>query len=172
MAVYVRILEDMYAENQGDIRKEIRRLTHEVESLEKKLLELDMHLLNKTIEQDSYIRLKNHLNQKHSETLERRNYLRSADENFIDNLRTGMNLLANIDHFYTHADPDQKARIVCSIFPEGVIWDGSSYRTPRQNELLRLMSGNNNVLEGDASEELTGVSRVVPRTGIEPVLQP
>jgi site-specific DNA recombinase len=47
-------------------------------------------------------------------------------------------VLSHLDELYEKTDHDHKKRLVSSIFPEKIVFDGKKCRTPRMNEVLRL----------------------------------
>lgn len=80
-----------------------------------------------------------------------------------------------LDNLYYLADTARKHRIIGSIFPEKLIFDGKAYRTARVNEAIRLIR----TLDKGFGENKNGNdalflhhSREVAGTGIEPVFAP
>lgn len=164
--LFLKILHDVYKQNGAELKREIRSLTSDLNALEKKLLAIDERLVEGAIDADSYVRLKAHYKSDISQKQQLRDMLVRTDENFIDHVREGMNLLANMDIYYDRATPERKARIAGSIFPQGIVFDGESYRTPIVNEVLRVMLSNNINLESGRATELPGISRMVPLTSL------
>ncbi len=52
-------------------------------------------------------------------------------------LNKAIEVIANIGTLYAQADISMKRRIIGSIFPEKVVFDGEIYRTDRINVLVR-----------------------------------
>jgi site-specific DNA recombinase len=80
-------------------------------------------------------------------------------------------ILSHLDELYENAEPDNKKRLVSSIFPEKIIFDGNKSRTPRINEVLRLAL----LTDEDSGKKKTGqkhkkmpLSRQVELAGFEP----
>ena len=65
--------------------------------------------------------------------------LREVKSNLNSSLEKGVGVLANIDKMYERADLHDKKQILGSIFPENLTFDGKKCRTPRINEVLRLI---------------------------------
>ncbi|WP_130858040.1 recombinase family protein [Olivibacter jilunii] len=98
-----------------------------------------------------------------------------------ENLRTIENLLdivivkySNIDIHYKNAGIEEKRRIIGSMYPENLCFDGTGHRTARLNEALSLILLINSKLEdikkGKDSLNLN-LSPKVARRGIEPLFQ-
>ena len=76
--------------------------------------------------------------------------------------------------FYERAEVDAKQKLLSSIFPEKLTFDGEKCRTPRVNEVLRLTLLNDNsenILENNHSSQFLHVSALVVPRGIEPRCQ-
>jgi site-specific DNA recombinase len=79
---------------------------------------------------------------------------------------------AHVNELYENVDLEDKKKLLSSIFPEKLYFDGKKCRTPRMNEVLRLV-----LLTDEASKKKkTGqntskstLSRQVERMGVEPM---
>jgi len=84
--------------------------------------------------------------------------LREVKTNLNSSLEKGVGVLVNLDKMYERADLQGKKQILGSIFPENLIFDGKKCRTPRINEVLRLIllidNKNQNKKSGQISEFL------------------
>jgi len=84
--------------------------------------------------------------------------LREVKTNLNSSLEKGVGILVNLDKMYERADLQGKKQILGSIFPENLIFDGKKCRTPRINEVLRLIllidNKNQNKKSGQISEFL------------------
>ncbi len=98
-----------------------------------------------------------------------------------ENLKTIERLLeevvkkySNIDEHYKNADLEEKRRIIGSMYPENLCFDGTEHRTARLNEALSLILLINRTLnstkKGKDSLNLNLSPNVVHR-GIEPLFQ-
>ena len=80
--------------------------------------------------------------------------------------------LLNTDIIYSEANGTRKRKIISSIYPEKLSFDGMQYRTPPINKAVRFIYGINNELRTIKNRKGYDVShlsgRVAP-TGIEPV---
>lgn len=94
---------------------------------------------------------------------------------FDEYFSSGVSLLDNLTERYERAPAEIKRRIISSIFPENIIFEGENYRTPRINEALTIIANKNNGLQVEANIKpllKDNLSHLVARTGIEPVSPP
>ena len=100
--------------------------------------------------------------------------IKSLRSDIKSSLYKGIGVLSNIGDIYRKAKLNDKIRIISSIFPENLIFDGKKCRTPRINEVLCLIllidnDGQNNksgqiseLLDLSAQVENKGVPSVIP----------
>ena len=63
-------------------------------------------------------------------------HLSTVDSNLDIYIREGLPLLTNLDKCYEEATIEHKQKIIGSIFPNKVVFDGESYRTAQMNEVI------------------------------------
>jgi site-specific DNA recombinase len=84
--------------------------------------------------------------------------LKAVKTNLNQTLEKGVGVLADIDRMYNRADLEGKKQILSSDFPEDLFFYGEKCRTPRINEVLRLIllidSNNHGIKNGQISEYL------------------
>ena len=86
-------------------------------------------------------------------------------------LEYSMSLINNIDKFILDAPVETKIKLISSMFPEKIEFDGEKYRTNSYNKVLDLIFQQTNELRGDKKEKgerFSSFSHSVPRAGIEP----
>lgn len=89
------------------------------------------------------------------------------------NIDSALNSLTNIADRYQNADIADKRAIVGSIYPEKLIFENDYFRTARLNSFANRIF----LIKRELGQKKSGIqnfknfkSRLVPRTGIEPVL--
>ena len=101
--------------------------------------------------------------------------LKADDELRIkDKVEYSVTIVENLPTFFSTASTETKVRILGSIFPEGLEFDGEKYRTNSINSALEFIYQNSNVLYGETETdlpELSGKSAFVARRGIEPLFK-
>lgn len=85
--------------------------------------------------------------------------------------RYSISLINNIDDYIRDAKVEVKCKLIGSMFPEKITFDGKSYRTNSYNSVLDLIYKQTNQLKGDKKEigeRFNSFPDSVPRAGIEP----
>jgi hypothetical protein len=67
------------------------------------------------------------------------NEIKAVKSGLNRSLEKGVGVLSNLSGMYERADLSDKKRILSSIFPENLVFDGEKCRTSRINEVLRLI---------------------------------
>ncbi len=98
----------------------------------------------------------------------------SSDLNIREKLDYSMNIIGNLTEFFRSGDPEVKIKLLGSIFPEKIYFDGKNYRTSRFNHMFSVifhetkhLQNNKKMESPDFSEDSTSVA---PR-GIEPLFK-
>lgn len=82
-----------------------------------------------------------------------------------------ISLISNIDRFILDAPVSLKIKLLGSMFPQKIEFDGKNYRTKSYNKVLDFIYQQTNKLrfgEKESEESFTTFSASVPRAGIEP----
>jgi len=90
-------------------------------------------------------------------------------------LKKALNAVSELGKSYSKADSDTKARLLSSIFPEMIEFDGNKCRTPKINEAVLLCLNADKGFRGNKSGKLhekLEVSRLVEPEGFEPSSKP
>ncbi|WP_090602933.1 recombinase family protein [Parapedobacter koreensis] len=80
----------------------------------------------------------------------------------------------NVQQRYYNAEPHEKRKLVASLYPDFVTFNGEQHRTPRPNEALEVILLINRTLNGIKKGEKSSIldfSPKVARRGIEPLFQ-
>ena len=96
-----------------------------------------------------------------------------ADDVVKEKLTFSINLIANIGNFFRTAAPEVKIRVVGSIFPKNLEFDGKKYRIRQLNNLVHVISHETKRLQGKEiveSSENSEDSTWVPPLGIKDFL--
>ena len=85
--------------------------------------------------------------------------------------RFGLHLLTHIKYYFEIAPINLKHKIIGSIFPEKLIFDGKKYRTTKENLFLSLLSSKQRdfkLLEKRKATPEDGLSNLALPLGLEP----
>lgn len=91
--------------------------------------------------------------------------------NIEPKLNYSINLINNIDSYIKDASVGVKIKLISSMFPEKIEFDGKTYRTNSYNKVLDLIYQKTNKLRGEekkSGESFSTFSASVPRPGVEP----
>ena len=91
--------------------------------------------------------------------------------NIEPKLNYSINLINNIDSYIRNASVGVKIKLISSMFPEKIEFDGKTYRTNSYNKVLDLIYQQTNELRGvekKSGESFSTFSASVPRPGVEP----
>ena len=79
--------------------------------------------------------------------------MKEGIENYNGLVDDSLDIVQNLDNYYLTKDTTSKQRIIGSIFPEKLIFENKSYRTPRINNGVLLLCRNN---KGSAKKKWEG----------------
>ena len=95
----------------------------------------------------------------------------SGDLQVKDKLTYSINLIGNLGEFFKWASPEVKIKLLGSIFPEKIEFDGKNYRTKSYNKMLDIIYQETKQLQGHKkkkSPKKSGDFGLVPGAGLEP----
>ena len=95
----------------------------------------------------------------------------SSELKIKDKLEYSLNIIGNLSEFFRMASVDVKTKLLGSIFPEKIYYDGKNYRTKGFNKMLDLIFQETKQLQGckkEKSSENSEDFNSVPGAGIEP----
>jgi site-specific DNA recombinase len=146
----------------------------EIDRFNTKLSKARNLLFDEKLDADDYREIKDEC-KKNIETLEEElSSLMSEQKNLNikRNLEDALHMLSKLSSVYKEGDIETRRQIIGSIYPEKLLFDGSTYRTPRINVIAQSVLLINNAL-GDkknrTNKSLSYLSGLVARTGVEPV---
>ena len=82
-----------------------------------------------------------------------------------------VNIINNLTNIMRDGSVEMKIKVLGSMFPEKIEFDGIKYRTKSYNKVLDLIYQQTNELRGDEKEKgerQKSFSNSVPRAGVEP----
>ena len=165
------IMQDVFAEKEGDRRQQIERVEAELVEQEKRLLQIDERYVDGDLERDSYLRLKRASEERVRALELRRTELRQTETNSMRYARYGLSLLTDLPRYYEEAALPVKQTLTGLIFPEPLIFERGTYRTPRMNEAVAILSSKHATLQQETEGPATKIgnrSYQAPALGLEP----
>lgn len=169
--LYKRILSDALNGGNKDKAIKIKSLQEQIDQQEERLNNLEDMLADKSIAAADYMKMKGKYETNRSNLLSELNVLKGADKELNQLLATGLKQIQNVSGLYNSFDPHRKLRLLGSIFPEKLVFDGEKCRTREINESLRLCLLFDKGLEKKKTGQLSKylvLSGVVETMGVEP----
>ena len=170
--VYKKMVKLLMMGSDGDRNKQLSKLEKELEQQEQKLRKLQDLYIDGGLSKEDYNSMRNRYSTEKALTEQKLNEIRNIKAGMKKSLERGVGILSNIGRIYKNADLTDKRKIISSIFPENLVFDGEKCRTPRINEVLRLIllidKENPQTKSGQISEFLD-MSAQVENKGVEPL---
>ena len=168
--LYTEILQDLRGEHKQDVQREVEALRKEIEKVKERLTKADELFLEGNLKDDNYNRITENC-EKHIKELQERIILMQSDTKGLkDKIDYSVNIIANLGSFMKNAPAKVKCKLLSSMFPQKIEFDGEKYRTHSYNQILDLIFQETNRLQGygeKESEKSEAVSHSVPRPRIE-----
>ena len=172
LRLYEHILLDLRDNNSRAKRVEIAKIKKEIEEYHKLIECVEDKFIQDKIDDTQYKKMLNRYNGT-IETLENRlNILSDTQNSEIEpKLKYSISLINNMDTFISDAPVETKIKLISSMFPEKIEFDGEKYRTTKYNQVLDLIFKNSNQLREikmGESENSPIEPISVLRAGVEP----
>lgn len=121
-------------------RSDVRQLKTQLEESNRRLAKARGLLLTGDIEADDYRIIKSETEEKINRMEAKLTATASPSINVEPLLDMAISNISQLDTLYEQGTVTQQRKIVGSMFPEKLTFDGFQYRTTRVNEALRLIS--------------------------------
>ena len=171
LALYNEILNEQRLQADKGKKEEINKLKAEVVKLEKRLVQIEDNFLDGDFDKVTFNRMKNRTNDNIATLKEKINTLQGLNKNLLPQLNYSLSLLNNINRVLLEAPAEIKVRLVGSMFPEKIEFDGENYRTASYNKVLDLIYQETKQLQAPKKVKAgfpNGNPASVLRAGVEP----
>ena len=151
----------------------ISKLKQAVSKQNDRILRLQDNLADAFISSDEYRSMITRFSKEIDEAQIELNLLQAHDSSKESLIRKAVQALNNLGTTYRNTSAEGKVKLVGSIFPEMIEFDGNKCRTPKINEAAALCLNVDGRLRGNKKGTLhhkMEVSLLVARRGIEPLL--
>ena len=168
--LYTEVLQDLRGEHKKDVQKEVEALRKEIEKVEALRNGADDRLCEGTLSSEAHTRITERYERQIKELQERIELLQTDTKGLKEKIDYSVNIIANLGLFMKDAPVKVKCKLLSSMFPQKIQFDGEKYRTQSYNQVLDLIFQETNKLRGygeKESEKSEAVSHSVPRPRIE-----
>ena len=169
--LYNEILKDLQSERKGESKKEVAALQNELSTVQKRINSIEDKYLDGDLTKEGYNRMLERYT-KEASTIQQQVEMRENPNrsNIEPKLNYSINLINNIDSYIRNASVGVKIKLISSMFPEKIEFDGKTYRTNSYNKVLDLIYQQTNELRGvekKSGESFSTFSASVPRPAFE-----
>ncbi|MBR0263282.1 MAG: recombinase family protein [Prevotella sp.] len=168
--LYTEVLQDLRGEHKQDVQKEVDKLRKEVEHVEALRNGADDKFCEGTLSSDAHVRITERYERQIQDLQGRIELLQADTKQLKEKIDYSVNIIANLRNFMIDAPVKVKCKVLSSMFPQKIEFDGEKYRTHDYNKVLDLIFQETNKLRGygeKESEKSEAVSHSVPRPRIE-----
>ena len=170
--LYNEILKDLQNERKGESKKEVLSLQNELSAIQKRINSIEDKYSDGDLTKEQYNKMLERYTKEVS-AMQQQIEMRATPNrgNIEPKLNYSINLINNIDSCMRDASAGVKTKLISSMFPEKIEFDGKTYRTNSYNKVLDLIYQQTNKLRGvekKNGESISTFSASVPRPGVEP----
>ena len=168
--LYTEVLQDLRGEHKQDIQREIEALRKEIQRVETLRNNADDKFCEGSLSDEAYTRISERYKKEIQGFQDRIKVLQSDTKGLKEKIDYSVNIIANLSLFMKDAPVKVKCKLLSSMFPQKIEFDGEKYRTTEYNQVLDLIFQETNKLRGygeKESEKSETVSHSVPRPRIE-----
>jgi len=152
--LYKMILDDVLHEKDVEQKSTFSDGEKKYKEISQRLEKLQDKLIDGVVTNDDYLQIKTRYEAEKNKIELNLKQFRTDDRSMQIKLNKCYKVLSQLDELYEKANHDNKKRLVSSIFPDKIIFDGKKSRTPRMNEVLRLAT----LIDKASEEKKTGQS--------------
>lgn len=138
-ALYKLILGDVISQGRRHQQQELKESQQQLKKVADKLATARALLLNSDIEPDDYKIIKRECESETSRLEAKVAALVQQQEDITPLIDAGLSSLDNLSEHYSKAGTEVKRQIIDSIFPDKLEFDGTTFRTARVNEAVRVL---------------------------------
>ena len=168
--LYTEVLQDLRGEHKRDVQKKVEALRKDIEKVEALRNGADDRLCEGTLSSEAYTRITERYECQIQELQERIELLQTNTKGLKEKIDYSVNIIANLGLFMKDAPAKVKCKLLSSMFPQKIQFDGEKYRTQSYNQVLDLIFQETKKLRGceeEGIEKSEAVSHSVPRPRIE-----
>ncbi|MEN9686068.1 MAG: hypothetical protein RLZZ28_1854, partial [Bacteroidota bacterium] len=128
----------------------------------------DEKLMMDSLPIERYNRMSEILEAKHKELIMQHATLAKSKNEFHEYITYACSFLFDISGYYSKASFFSKQKLIGSIFPKNLTFDGKSYRTERINEVFALLFNVDRAYKQKQPNKNVELSSWAPPSGLEP----
>ena len=168
-SLYRLIVNDLSKQGKEARKAECENIQTQLNAIDERLSNADDKYLEGLLNAEQYQRICDKSKKDKQQLEERLATLKSPhNTQFEPKLTYAYSLIDNMLEYIQKAPVEVRCRLIGSIFPEKIEFDGFSYRTTKLNKVAELIFQNYSELQKEEQGVNCFTSRSVPRVGLEP----
>ncbi|MFC1732086.1 recombinase family protein [candidate division KSB1 bacterium] len=174
LKLYYHIMKDLFNKDDQHREKEKAEYTSHIREFESMIENAEDKFIKNEIDMQTYENVKKRYSKRINDMTMKIQEIDLQKSNFMRYVEYDFPLLGNLEAYYNQADVSVKQKIIGSIFPDKLLFEGEKCRTTKINSVLAILTNNINNLgeikKGQAMKNKNLSHRASPR-GVEPLLQ-
>ncbi|MES2371883.1 MAG: recombinase family protein [Bacteroidota bacterium] len=166
--LYHHILNDVFKVSDVEREQERKSLETAIDNIKDQIKKLDEKLMSDDLPMDRYNRLSAALEAKQNDLITQHATLGKSGSEYGSYLKYACSLMGDISGYYSRASHSTKQKLIGSIFPEKLVFDGKDYRTGKVNEVFAQIPNISKGYKQKQSNNNVELSCWAPPSGLEP----
>ena len=169
--LYLKTIQQLFDKSIKESKNQLAAIKGELESIQDNINKAEDFLIEGSLDPQSFKRVKDRYEFKTNELLGRKVQVEIQPTDWSKYMEFNFSLLSNLPGYYNMADVETKHKIIGSIFPDKLIFDGKTYRTPMINTFVSLFANDSKVFKMEQKQKAVKIddfSCQVAPPGIEP----
>ncbi|MDP1844068.1 MAG: recombinase family protein [Sediminibacterium sp.] len=162
LELYNLILEDVFKVGDIDREKERSNIEAQIKNIERQMENLDDKMLSGSLPLERYNRLYDTLEANKNDLVLRHATLGKANSEFKSYVNYACTLLTDVKGFYSKASLKGKQKMIGSIYPEKIIFDGKKYRTENINKVFSVLANMDKGFKKNSPANFARLSTLAP----------
>lgn len=153
LALYKEILNDVRGENLRGLETKAAKLQKEADAITERIHKVqDLYFDGEITKEEKLAAIERYTKEQTKLNNQIASIRLGTDKQMKKKLEYSINLISNIGDFFRYAAPEVKIKLLGSMFPEKIEFDGEKYRTTAINETLHLIFKETKQLQGKKNE--------------------
>lgn len=167
LELYNLMLAEKFQEGEKDTLQTKKSLENEIAIIDTRLNVLTDKYIDGLVSESDYKETKIRYEKQRNELIMKHSQLPHSGKEFQQYINYSFSLLGNISGYYSNATTATKRKILSSIFPENLIFENGTYRTPKINAVFSLLLNTSKDFSQKKAGENANLSCLVAPTRIE-----
>ena len=160
LELYYEVMTDIFSSDEAKVKGQIDTISKQIAEAKSQLESAQDKLADNIIDSKDYDSMKKRYTTKINDLRAQKEGLINQDSNMTKYMKYAFGLLQNLSQHYEKATFDLKQKMIGSIFPEKLLFDGSTFRTTSEGNLIELLYNGSNGLQVSKNEKAEKKSRL------------